>query len=192
MVRTFAKLYPHDYVLRVTILPLIPRFVTPNHLTVLRMLMTPFVAWFIFLEDYRIGLPLFVFAAFTDLIDGSLARTRSQITPWGIFFDPVADKLLIGSMALIVALKYYHPILIFLAIGLDLLPATIFLARANPRGRVMMANIWGKTKMFLQFASITCLLISIVFDLPYLQAAGEGLLGVSLIFALIATLTYSL
>jgi len=190
--RSFAKLYPHDYLMKYTIIPLIPRWVRPNHITLLRMLLTPFVVWLLYLGDLRLGIPLFIFTAFTDVVDGCLARLRKQITPWGIFFDPVADKLLIGCVALTIAIQYFHPILVFVAIGLDMLPAMVFLARKNPGNQMMAANIWGKTKMVMQFVSLTLLLVGMFFDYSSLIVAGEGALGVSLIFALIAAVTYSL
>lgn len=138
-----------------------------------------------------IAVPLFLLTAFTDMIDGSLARVRHQITPWGIFFDPIADKLLIGSVALLVALQYYHPWIIFLAIFFDILPSIRW---ASPKyaGSIMMANVWGKIKMFLQCTSLFLLLLGITLSLPMLIAIGEVVLGISLIFAVVAVITYSL
>lgn len=190
--RSFTKLYPHDYVLKYTLIPLIPSWIRPNHVTILRMLMTPFVVWVLFLGDLALGIPLFVFTAFTDVVDGSLARIRKQVTPWGIFFDPVADKLLVGSVALTIAIQHFHPILVFVAIAIDLLPAMVFLARKNPQNQLMGANVWGKMKMVLQFTSLALLLLGIFFSLPGLIIAGEVVLGISLIFAIIAAVTYSL
>lgn len=190
--RGFAKLYPHDYVMRYTFVPLVPRWITPNHITLFRMALTPFVVWILFLGDYALGIPLFVLAAFTDMLDGSVARLRHQITPWGIFFDPVADKMLVGGVALTVALKYFHPVLVFVAIALDLLPALVFLSRKNPGGEMMKANVWGKVKMVLQFFALTALLFGIFTGSSALITAGEVILGISLGFALIAAVTYSL
>ena len=190
--RGFAKLYPHDHVMRYTFVPLVPRWVTPNHITLFRMALTPFVVWILFLGDYRLGIPLFVLAAFTDMLDGSVARIRRQITPWGVFFDPVADKMLVGGVALTVALKYFHPALVFVAIALDLLPALVFLSRKNPGKDMMRANVWGKVKMVLQFFALTALLFGIFWNSVNLILAGEVILGISLAFALIAAVTYSL
>lgn len=190
--RSFLKLYPHDHIMKYAVIPLIPLWVRPNHITVLRMIMTPFVIWLLFSGELLIGIPLFIFAAFTDIVDGSLARLRSQVTPWGIFFDPVADKLLIGSVALTIAIRYFHPIIVILAIVFDLLPSIIFLSRKHPKDQVMSANSWGKAKMFLQFSAMTLLLVGIFLHVPLLISAGEIVLAISLVFALIATVTYSL
>lgn len=190
--RGFAKLYPHDHVMKYTFVPLVPRWITPNHITLFRMAITPFVVWILFLGNYALGIPLFVLAAFTDMLDGSVARIRHQITSWGIFFDPIADKMLVGGVALTVALQYFHPVLVFVAIALDLLPALVFLSRKNPSGEMMKANVWGKAKMVLQFLALTALLFGIFFGSAGLITAGEVILGISLGFALIAAVTYSL
>ena len=105
MAQQTAQLYPHDRFMR-PILFFIPRFITPNSITVLRFLLTPIVLQLLWIESYTAGTALFFFAAFTDAVDGSLARVRNQITRWGIFFDPIADKLLIGSVLLLVAFQY--------------------------------------------------------------------------------------
>jgi phosphatidylglycerophosphate synthase len=83
-----------------TVLRLIPRSVQPNHLTIARFWLIPFVAYFLFFGNYRIGLFVFILTALTDGIDGALARTRGQITEWGRLYDPVADKLLVATAVL--------------------------------------------------------------------------------------------
>lgn len=189
--RDLTKLYPHDYVMKAVVLPFIPKFVHPNHVTVLRFLLTPVVLSLLFSQTYVWGVPLFIFAAATDAIDGSLARVRKQVTPWGIFFDPIADKLLIGSVALLVALQHFHPVIVFLALLMDMLPSLRW-ASTRYIGTVMAANVWGKIKMFLQFSSLTLLLLGIMFNLPVLIEIGEWLLVASLVFAGVAVVTYSL
>lgn len=185
------QLYPHDYVMRAVILPFIPDFVQPNHVTVARLLLTPVVLWLLWNGMYLWAVPLFILTAFTDMIDGSLARVRGKITPWGIFFDPVADKLLVGSVALVVGLQHYHPWLVFFAIFLDTLPSLRWASQKHAGG-VMMANMWGKTKMVLQCFSLIFLLLGLTLSLPVLIAAGEVTLGVSIVFAIVAIITYSL
>lgn len=183
--------FPQDHILR-PFIRLLPMGVTPNHVTMLRMIMTPFVLFFLAREEFVIGVPLFLIAAFTDLLDGAMARVRRQITPWGILFDPIADKLLIGLVALVFALKYYHPAIVLTAVAFDLLPLLVWLMRANrPRG-VMMANLWGKFKMFLQFLSILLLLLGVTLGQAGLIDLGEIVLVIATGLAAIATITYSL
>lgn len=179
--------------MKAVILPFIPEFVQPNHVTVLRFLLIPIVLWLLVAEVYVWAMPLFAFTAFTDVIDGSLARTRNSITAWGIFFDPIADKLLVGSVMLLISFQYYHPWLVFLALFLDMLPGLRWaFSKSASGGVVMAANGWGKTKMVLQCLSIGLLLLGIALHLPGLIAAGEYTFGLATIFALIALITYSL
>lgn len=185
------RLYPQDHVLKVTILPFIPEFVQPNHITIVRMLMTPIILWCLSIELYIWALPLFFLAATSDMIDGALARTRDKITPWGIFFDPIADKLLVGSVVLLVGLQYFHPWLVIFAIFLDTLPPIRWASQRNTSG-IMAANRWGKTKMVLQCVSLSLLLLGIVLQIPSLIAAGEIALIASILFAITALITYSL
>lgn len=192
MSRDPYKLYPHDYILRAVILPLVPHFVKPNHITVVRLVLTPIVLYLLATNNLVFGVPLFILASFTDMLDGSVARIRKQITPWGILFDPIADKLLIGLVALVFALKYYHPIVVITAVVFDLVPLAIWLLRARKDRGIMMANGWGKGKMVLQFVSITALLLAVTLQLEWIANLGEGILVLATAFAAIATITYSL
>ncbi len=188
---TVPKLYLHDKLMKVLVLPFVPAFVRPNHVTAFRLLFTPVIFYLFMIENFNLAVPAFIVAAFSDALDGSLARVRNQITPWGIFFDPLADKLLIGGTALLVAIKYYHPIIIIGALVLDVMPSILW--ASNKRGgMIMMANWWGKTKMILQVVSMTALLIGIMTNTPDLIIFGQVTLGISLIFAFIAVITYSL
>lgn len=192
MARDPSRLLPHDHLLRSTVLPFIPHAVKPNHITALRMVLTPVVLYLLANDSLVFGVPLFILAAATDLVDGSLARVRKQITPWGILFDPVADKLLIGLVALVFALRYYHPVLVVAAVAFDVLPLTIWLLRARKDRGIMMANIWGKSKMFLQFISLTLLLLGVTLGLGDMIRAGEIVMVLATILAAVATVTYSL
>ena len=185
------RLYPQDYVMKMTLLPLIPRFIQPNHITIARMLATPCILWLLFLENYVWAFPLFIIAALSDVVDGALARTRNAITPWGIFFDPLADKLLVGSVLLIMGLRFYHPWLIFFVLFLDILPSLRW-GSHRYAGGLVMANKWGKTKMFLQCVSLICLLFGVIAASPTAITVGEYTLGASTLFALAALITYSL
>ncbi|MGM0629272.1 MAG: CDP-alcohol phosphatidyltransferase family protein [Patescibacteria group bacterium] len=74
----------------------IPSYIKPNHLTIFRYLTVPIIFYFLLNSFYLPVLLLFLLSAFTDALDGALARTRDQITSWGKIHDPLADKLLIG------------------------------------------------------------------------------------------------
>lgn len=184
-------MYRHDHWMRRFVLPFIPRFVSPNHVTVLRFISIPFVAWFLYQENYAVGLPLFVVSAFTDAVDGSLARVRKQVTRWGTFYDPVADKLLIGSAVILVVASHISTwfaaiiLLMELLIGLG---GYVY----RREGKMQSANAWGKAKMFVQFCGITLLLAGVATNAAVLIPFASIVLTVAIFLAVISLFTYGL
>jgi CDP-diacylglycerol--glycerol-3-phosphate 3-phosphatidyltransferase len=72
----------------------------PNQLTALRMALTPIFVWLILSERSTLrllGIIVFTIASLTDLYDGYHARKYGEVTRWGAFMDPLADKILITS-----------------------------------------------------------------------------------------------
>ncbi len=185
------KLFPHDYVMRYTLVPLIPSFVSPNMVTIFRMVCTPIVLYLLSIEQYQIGVPFFLFLALTDAIDGSLARLRNRITDWGTFYDPLADKLLIGSVVLLVVVKHVNPILGLIII---LIEALILLGGylRKCRGKVMGANLFGKTKMCLQVVGVGLLLVALWLGFDLFIPLSIGTLSLAVVFAVISLFTYGL
>src|SRR3989338_6680235 len=100
-------------------LPLLPPAVTPNAITVFRFISIPFIAYLLITNFQLAGMALFVLSAFSDALDGALARTTRQITKWGIIADPFADKLLVGTVAAIVISKYLGFKLAAVIIGIE-------------------------------------------------------------------------
>ncbi len=182
------KVYATDRFLVRYLLRWLPAGVTPNQLTVARIVLVPFVIAFLWQENYWVGIPLFLFAALTDALDGAMARTRNMITAWGRIFDPFADKLLVLSVAGILA--YAH--LPLWLLGAVVVSELLFIVAAllwHRQGRLVQANIWGKVKMILQVTSLVLLLLSASLGLP-LDMFAAYTLGVSLVFSLVSFLRY--
>jgi len=72
-----------------------------NHLTILRILMTPVIAVLLLYRQMGVALLLFLLAAATDGLDGFIARSRGQRTALGMVLDPIADKLLLTSAVIV-------------------------------------------------------------------------------------------
>lgn len=136
-----------------------------NKLTMLRMFLVPVFLIFISVKGIPYGsivaTLVFIIASITDQLDGYIARSRNQVTNFGKFMDPLADKLLVT--AALVAL-----------VGLKLTPAwavVIILARefavsglrtlAASGGVVIAASWWGKIKTVTQIIAILLLLIKV-------------------------------
>ena len=185
------KLFPHDRLLQATMIRFIPPFVTPNAVTWLRFLMTPFVLYLLYIGDFAAGVPLFVLAAFTDALDGSMARVRKEITEWGMLYDPIADKFLISSVVLLVVIKYLHPAIGLTVVGLEAALVIGGIIRKRMGFRVM-ANVIGKAKMVTQFAGITILLIAVWTATPALFPIAVAVFGLAIVLAVASLFTYGL
>ncbi len=184
------QLYPHDYLMK-PIIDMIPEFLRPNHFTIARMVLTPVVLALLFFEVYDYGVPLFIIVTFTDAIDGSLARWRRQITKWGTFYDPVADKLLIGSVILLILLQHVNPLLGYIIIMLEAL-MMIGGWYKRRKGEKCQANVWGKIKMLLQVSGVVFLLLALWLGVDMFVPISNGTLILAVLFAVVALLTYSL
>ena len=137
------------------------------------------------------GIPLFLVTALTDMLDGSLARSRGQVTKWGALWDPIADKLLIGSVALLMLMRHFPPTLTIIVIGLE----ATFLAggwyRAT-QGEAVAANWWGKLKMLSQVAGVTLYLLSLQTGVTGLAAASYASFGIACVLALVSLFRHGL
>jgi CDP-diacylglycerol--glycerol-3-phosphate 3-phosphatidyltransferase len=185
------QLYITDRILAKILLPIIPRRVTPNQITVIRFILTPFVIGLLYFHYYSIGFPLFILTALTDAIDGALARTRNQITQWGKIYDPVADKLLITLVMLTLMIQYINFYLVSAIIGLEIFIVIMGLLKKR-QGRVIQANWWGKSKMILQCLGVGCLLVGILAQAPLLFSVATFILLGALIVGIISLFTYGL
>lgn len=149
---------------------------------------------------YFIYFCFFVIAASTDFLDGYLARKLNQITSFGKFLDPIADKLLNNSLMIFLLVpQTYAPnqrndstmltilmMCVILMIARDLVVDGVRLV-AVQKGKVIAANIFGKCKTVLQMIAIPMLLLN---DWPfsYFDSSWPQALQISNIFFYLATL----
>ena len=156
-----------DKLLWAVCLPAIPASVSPNHVTLFRFILTPFVLYLLYVGQWLPALILFALAAFSDAVDGALARTRNQITDWGKVYDPIADKLLVGLSAIVIIPVYFDFLLVFLLILTEIMIilGAYWIRYYTPHSE-LQANIWGKVKMFIQSVSLTLLILAGLVAMP--------------------------
>jgi cardiolipin synthase len=179
----------HDRIYRRLLDPLIPARIKPNHITVVRMFLVPLVLYFLYIGEYRIGFPLFILAALTDALDGSMARVRKQITKWGIMYDPLADKLLIGSVVYLIALQHIN---FYLGMALLVVEVSMIVGAwvRQKRGMLVLpANGWGKAKMVIEVVAICLLLIALWMNISLLVNISAGTLALALAVAIVSVLS---
>ncbi len=100
---------------------------------------------------------IFIIASITDKLDGYIARSRNQVTTFGKFLDPLADKILVLS-ALIILVEYgkipsWIPIIV---LAREFIVSGYRLLAVEKGGKVIAASIWGKLKTVTQMVGIIC------------------------------------
>lgn len=166
----------------------IPPSIRPNTVTLIRFILVPFVYLLLRSHQFDWALILFVIAVCTDFIDGSMARTRNQITDTGKIIDPVADKLLILAVLMFIGFKLLI-VKIFVAFIIFELIAVLFGSWFSfAIGKPMGANVFGKIKLALQAFSVGLFLFGLMTtNRPLITFAGYVLV-VALVFAVAAGL----
>lgn len=147
----------------------------PNQLTFMRLAFLPFFIIAIKYGRYEWALIILIVAGFTDGLDGLLARGLNQRTPLGAYLDPIADKLLLSSSYLVLALKgKISWWLAILVLGRDVLllsAAAVVLITVGYRS--FPPSIWGKATTFFEILLIVLVLVIAVFGRPELLIAKE-------------------
>ena len=133
----------------------------PNALTILRLGCVPFLVMAVLNERHALALGLFFAAAATDGVDGWLARRLKQVTAVGAYLDPVADKILMGAVYIVLAITGRVPWwLVWLIFGRDvfiLLGAGLMLLAGKVRH--FPPSMWGKLSTLSQSVLGVSLLI---------------------------------
>ncbi|MBI2037666.1 MAG: CDP-alcohol phosphatidyltransferase family protein [Candidatus Magasanikbacteria bacterium] len=181
-----------DRFLAKVFLPVFPHWVLPNHLTALRLFLTPFVIWLFWKEQYLVGGILFLLTSFTDALDGAMARTRNQVTGFGKLFDPLADKILISTVVYILVLKYVNVYAAWIIIILEFIIISAAFIKKTNGGQNIQSNIWGKIKMNLQVWGVVILVLSVVFNIEQLLAVSQGTFYLAIAFAIMSLFTYGI
>ncbi len=138
---------------------------TPNKLTLGRIIATPIFMATMLIEfpyHYIVALILFIGASLTDMIDGKMARKYNMITDFGKFLDPLADKML-TTAAYLGFIKVYGNssvfcwqicAITFIVLFREFAVSSIRLTVVSSGGKVIAANIWGKSKTVSQMVGI--------------------------------------
>lgn len=156
----------------------------PNRLTLLRIFFVPVIVFFavfpfaqydIVFGHLTVGfvslpvinlvlLGLFAVASFTDFLDGYLARKNHQISTFGKFMDPIADKLLVNTLFILFAYQGLIPVVaVLVMIWRDVFVDGLRMLAAE-KGRVVSAGYLGKLKTVVQMVTIMLILVS---NLPF-------------------------
>lgn len=128
---------------------------------------------------------LFIVASITDTLDGYIARSRNQITAFGKFLDPIADKILVIAVMVIFVsygkLPAWIPIIVIFR---EFLVSGYRLIAVEKNGEVIAASIWGKIKTITQMVAISLMFID---NNPYGAVINSNLIGIAFALNLVTT-----
>lgn len=137
-----------------------------------------------------LGASIFAVASFTDWLDGYLARRRKQITGFGQWMDPLADKLLVtAAFVSLVYLNLAPAWMVTIIIGREFL-VTILRTFAHARGQSLPASPLGKVKMVAQVAAILILILG-QGHLQGFFVLGQVALWIATLSALLSAMDYA-
>lgn len=166
----------------------------PNQLTLLRMMFLPFIVIKLVEGHYSSALTLFVLAGLSDGLDGLLARTLKQQTVLGQYLDPIADKLLLSTMFLVLSILHKIPwkftVLVFSRDISILAASAVLYAIAGLRD--FRPSIFGKANTFAQVAAVFFVLLLEIDHARWISIARLTFLRATFAFTIISGLHYVL
>jgi cardiolipin synthase len=137
----------------------------PNLLTLMRLFIIPFLVIEILDGQYQIAFALFMFAGISDALDGLIARWLSQKTTLGQYLDPIADKLLLSTLFVVLThvglMPRYVTVLVFSRDLGILLIATLLFATGTLRD--FRPSLFGKLNTLVQIIALTAVLCERIF-----------------------------
>ncbi len=156
----------------------------PNSLTIFRIVLIPIFVGLLLYERFNSGLAVLVLAGLTDGLDGTIARVANQRTKLGAFLDPLADKLLLSSGFITLAILHLIPLWVaILVVSRDLILLTGTLVAQLAHIRVEFSpTLLGKGTTVLQLVYIVLVILfsSRQIDLQLLQPLLYLMVGVTL------------
>ena len=153
----------------------------PNKLTIFRIILVPImviIPFFNIRGDF-LGIPItwllvdliFIIASITDKLDGYLARKNNQVTTFGKFLDPLADKILVlSAMMMLVEMAKLPAWISIIVLAREFMVSGYRLVAVEKGGKVIAASKWGKIKTVTQ-------VIAIILAFLDLNAFGECFTG---------------
>lgn len=165
----------------------------PNQLTLLRMIFLPFIIINLVKHDFKWALALFILAGMSDGLDGLLARTLHQQTLLGQYLDPIADKLLMSTMFLVLSIERMIPwkytVVVFSRdISILLISGVLFMIAGL---RDFRPSIFGKANTFAQVAAIFFVLLLLVEPVRWVWIARTIFLRATFIFTIVSAVHYA-
>ncbi len=167
----------------------------PNQLTLLRMIFLPFIVINLVKHDFKWALALFVLAGLSDGLDGLLARRLHQQTLLGQYLDPIADKMLLSTLFLVLSIEYRsvvpwrYTVMVFSRdVSILLVSGVLFMIAGL---RDFRPSMFGKANTFSQVAAIFFALLLLVEPVRWVWIARTTFLRATFLFTIVSAVHYA-
>jgi cardiolipin synthase len=165
----------------------------PNLLTLLRICTAPFLVAAILDHNYGLSFGLFVAAGLTDALDGALARVLKQRSMLGQYLDPVADKLLLSTLFVVLTYQGLIPVRVTVMVfGRDvgiLVVAAILYAAAGRRE--FGPSLFGKANTVVQVVAVAAVLLHQLTPAHWVAVVSTVALGGTMVLTVVSGLHYA-
>ncbi|HEY3627439.1 MAG TPA: CDP-alcohol phosphatidyltransferase family protein [Terracidiphilus sp.] len=170
-----------------------PLHAAPNLLTVMRICLAPFLVSAILEDRFALGFVLFVAAGLSDALDGTLARWLKQRTVLGQYLDPVADKLLLSTLFIVLTHKRLIPVTITVMVfgrdvGILLVAAILYAAVGR---REFQPSLFGKMNTVAQVMAVAAVLLHQISEANWVLALRIVALDATVALTVVSGLHYA-
>ncbi len=165
----------------------------PNLLTLMRICLAPFLVAAILEGHYLLSFTLFVVAGLTDALDGALARVLKQRSMLGHYLDPVADKLLLSTLFLVLLYKGLMPVTVTVLVfgrdvGILMVAALLYAAVGR---REFHPSIFGKANTLAQICAVAAVLLHQLTTAYWVAAFRAVALDATIVLTIASGLHYA-
>ncbi len=156
-----------------------------NKLTIFRIILVPLmvIVPFFGIDTKILDIPvtyiiidiIFIIASITDKLDGYIARSRNQVTTFGKFLDPLADKILVlTAMIMLVEMDKIPAWIPVIVLSREFIVSGYRLVAVEKGGKVIAASVWGKLKTVTQMISIILIFIDKFNFFDFIKATTDA------------------
>lgn len=156
-----------------------------NKLTIFRIILVPLmvIVPFFGIDTKILDIPvtyiiidiIFIIASITDKLDGYIARSRNQVTTFGKFLDPLADKILVlTAMIMLVEMDKIPAWIPVIVLSREFIVSGYRLVAVEKGGKVIAASVWGKLKTVMQMISIILIFIDKFNFFDFIKATTDA------------------
>lgn len=163
----------------------------PNIITIIRILLVPFLVSQLVIKNYVMAFAILIFSAISDVLDGFIARKFNLVTKLGTVLDPVADKLMQFTVFTFLAVYKLIPVLLVVLLFVKEITMAVGTVILLKRKVVIKANVTGKTATVIFYTTVFVVFLLNWLDYTQIDMVATVLAGIAVISAFYAMASYA-